>query len=56
MVTVALLVSPTSREDEVMIIRVKSSLPSTILSLFIVISNEAFIIPAGIVTLYGPDL
>ena len=55
MVTVALLVSPTSREDEVMI-RVKSSLPSTILSLFIVISNEAFIIPAGIVTLYGPEL
>ena len=44
----------TGREDDKMT-RLKFSLPSNTISLVIKISNEASVIPAGIVAVYGPE-
>ena len=48
-------VPPVGSEDE-SIVSIKFSLPSNIISLFIGISNGTLVIPAGNVTVYGPEV
>ena len=59
MVTVALsgllILTPLGNEERLILICI-SSLVSNILSSIIVILNEAVVIPAGNVTVYGPEI